>query len=162
MMYAYAATGARLNNNISLNNWWNPIGQALKSRLKSSKTISARVNSYIKKTNSRNTIYSKKESISFSYSSKTTADLDLDYSVGNASNCTIKVERTNNRQWFTNKRKYNVTITLSDLYDFAYFGKNEQNFIKRCINDYFGYYPQSYGILKKYNWKISFSYNVYK
>ena len=49
MMYAYAATGARLNNNISLSDWWNPIGQALKSRLKSSKTITDRVKSYIKK-----------------------------------------------------------------------------------------------------------------
>lgn len=162
MMYAYAATGARLNNNISLNNWWNPIGQALKSRLKSSKKISDRVKSYIKKTTSRNKTYSKTESIGFSYSSKTTADLDLAYSVGNASNCKIKVTRTNDIQWFTNKRKYIVTITLSDLYDFAYFGKKEQNFIKRCINDYFGYYPQKYGVLKKYNWKISFSYNYYK
>ncbi len=39
--------------------------------------------------------------------------------------------------------------------------KKEKNFIKRSINDYFGYYPQKYGVLKKYNWKISFSYNFY-
>ena len=162
MMYAYSAIGARFNNNISLNDWWNPIGQALKSRLKSSKTVKDRINTYISKVSKKKTTYSKKESIKFSYSSKTTADLDLAYSVGSAADFTLKVKWTDSKQWFTGKRKYVVTISMSDYYDFDYFGKKEKNLIKRWINDYFGYYPQQYGVLKNYWWKINFSYDYYK
>ncbi len=162
MMYIYSATGARLNNNISLNDWWNPIGQAMKSRLKSSKKVKDRINQYISKVSKKKTTYSKKASIKFSYSSKTTADLDLAYSVGSAANFTLKVKWTASKQWFTGKRKYVITISMSDYYDFDYFGKKEKNYIKRCINDYFGYYPQKYGVLKNYWWKINFSFDYYK
>ena len=162
MMYAYAATGARLNNNISLSDWWNPIGQALKSRLKSATKVKELIKKYISKVSKKKKTYSKKEGIYFKYSSKTTADLDLAYSVGHADNFTLEVKWTDSKQWFTGKRKYVITISLSDYYDFAYFGKKEKNFIKRCINDYFGYYPQKYGLLKKYWWKINFSYDYYK
>ena len=162
MMYAYSATGARYWNNIKLNDWWNPIGNAMKSRLKNSKTIKGRIDKYIKQTSNKKKTYSKKEHVAFSYSSKTTADLDLAYSVGNADNCTIKITRTNTKHWWTGKRKYIVRIQLSDLYDFKLFKKSEAGFIKRSINNYFGYYPQEWGVLKKYNWAIDFSFDYYK
>ena len=161
MMYEYAAVGARFNNNIQLNNWWDPIGSAMRSRLKSSSIIKSRVNKYIKNTSSKKKTYSKKEAVYFNKTSLT-ADLDLKYAVGHASDCTIKVTRTDTKQWFTGKRKYVVQIKLSDVYDFKKFTKKDAKFVTRSINNYFGYYPQEWGILKKYSWSINYSYDYYK
>ena len=161
MMYEYAAVGARFNNNIQLNNWWDPIGSAMRSRLKSSSIIKSRVNKYIKNTSSKKKTYSKKEAVYFNKTSPT-ADLDLKYAVGHASDCTIKVTRTDTKQWFTGKRKYVVQIKLSDVYDFKKFTKKDAKFVTRSINNYFGYYPQEWGILKKYSWSINYSYDYYK
>ena len=58
-MYTYAATGARISNNINISAWYNPIGNLMKNRLENSKVISNRIKSYIKKMNKSS--YTKKE-----------------------------------------------------------------------------------------------------
>jgi RHS repeat-associated protein len=152
-MYAYAALGSKISNNIDISAWWNPLGNLMKNRLEKSKLIQERINSYIGKISKDS--YSQIEHINFADRKKYTKDMDLWLSVGNASNCKITVTKTGKKSWFRVKRTYKVKIELSDVYDFAKFNRQQNGLIITAINNALGYYPMNWGILKSYNWKIT-------
>lgn len=79
--------------------------------------------------------------------------------MGNASDCTITVKK-GRKVWFSSKYIYNVTIELSDIYDFEKFDKEKRGVIITIINNWFGYYPMvEWGLLKSYNWKIKYEFD---
>ena len=47
-----------------------------------------------------------------------------------------------------------LEIKLLNVYDFAKFNSAEKGKILTCINNGLGYYPMSWGVLKKYTWRI--------
>ncbi len=92
-MYIYAFTGARFDDDINLNGFVDPIGNAMRARLKKSTVVKERIKKYISRTTERNPEYSKTEGIDLDSIVKNAADRDLKYSVGHAENCKISVER---------------------------------------------------------------------
>lgn len=50
-----------------------------------------------------------------------------------------------------------VHLSMEDVYDFDEFGKG-CNIIVRAINNNFGYKPQEWGIIHKYEWRYSCSF----
>ncbi|MCL2859132.1 MAG: RHS repeat-associated core domain-containing protein [Oscillospiraceae bacterium] len=149
MMYLQAKAGG---GHYDFSAWYDAIGAIMRDRLYNSKTLKSRIDSYISKMGNSNS-YTKSEGIVFQ-------DTDLAYSVGKA-DCKLSVTN-NGKQWFTGKTKYSVTVILTDTYDFHKLGKNDAGFIKRTINNFFGYWPQSFNWIQPYSWKITYTFTYYK
>ena len=89
------------------------------------------------------------------YSFDNSVDKELSLSVGGAPisyECTYKEFQT-----FT---EYHVKYTISDDYDFEYWGENaHKNGVTKFINNYGGALPMKAGVLHKYQWSYSGYYN---
>ena len=155
-MYLYAISGSHFKSELDLSDWYDPLGILMRNRLKNSKFIMEYIKEMIRKR-----IWKKSIDIYFGDSGGNVSDLDLSMSVGHVS-ISFSITKTNKKQfiWF-GKTKYIVTLSFWDKYDFRLFRKNDAGLIKRAINNYIGYYPQEWKILKIYTYSITYTFDYY-
>ena len=155
-MYMYSVRGSHYKDILNLSSTNHPIAILLRNRLYNSKLISYYIKWMIKskKWYNRSIFY-------FGGSGGNSADMDLSMSVGHAQ-MSFYVRKTNQKKYiYFGKTKYIVTIILLDKYDFALFSKKNAGFIKRTINNYLGYWSQTFNIIKPYHFNIYYSFNYY-
>lgn len=140
---------------------WFGVGSYLKMRLKDSGVIK----DYIKLTANKiylragSEVYNK--NIDF-YNYKNPADLDLKYAIGGTTSFKLKVTKTTKKYfWDSRRKKHIIEISMTDRYDFHCLTKNDNGRLTRIINNWFGYYPQTWGVLSPYWWTFSCSFNCY-
>lgn len=155
-MYMYAISGSHFKSKLNLSSWYNPLGILLRERLNDSKFIKNHLKSMIRSKKSKDTII-----MYFGKTGGNIADFDLSMSVGHAI-FSFSIKKTNKKQfkWY-GKTKYIVTLRFEDKYDFKIFTKNDAGLIKRAINNYIGYYPQEWKILKIYTYSITYTFDFY-
>lgn len=156
VMYLYSVSGSHFKSYMNLSAWYNPLGILLRNRLSSSKLIKDKIIDMIKHKK-----WSYHKLFYFASSGGNVADFDLSLSVGHAT-VYIKIQKTDDKKyiWF-GPIKYIISLSMSDKYDFDLFTKKNAGLIKRTINNYLGYWPQQYNIVKPYHYRISYSFNFY-
>ena len=150
VMYLYSIVGIRIGNNVDFSCILDSIGQIMRSRIKTSGAIRNLIIDAIKRKKT-----SIDQTMDFGQSIVNASDLDLSMSIAN---CYINAKLYDAKIGLFGKKYYIVSISIDDKYDFHDLSDVDMNKIKKIINNYLGFWPQEFGIIRPYKWRISFSY----
>ena len=144
-LYLFSLINAKFSKEVVLNDYPSII-KNMTDRLSSSRIVRNRIKEYVKK--AKNGSYEKKEPIKFT-NATCFGDKDLSLSIGKVDYFSLKVQYVGISKGM---KKYKVTISIIDYYDFSEFKEGDASEMVRLINNYGGYWPMKWGAIKEYYW----------
>ncbi len=153
-LYLFSLINAKFTKYVVLNEYPSII-KDMTDRLKASSIVRDRIKEYVKK--AKNGSYEKTEPIRFT-KPRSFGDKDLRLSIGRVDNFRLKVQYVGISK---RMKKYKVTITIIDYYDFDEFKEGDASEMIRIINNYGGYYPMMLGLVSTYWWASVSKFDYY-